>query len=34
MLRNTDTKKKKNLNTSKIVPNPHDSLCDTDSTDF
>ena len=33
MFRNTDTKKK-NLNTSKIVPNPHDSLCDTDSTNF
>ena len=35
MFRNTDTKKKKKkLNTSKIVPNPHDSLCDTDSTNF
>ena len=34
MFRNTDTKKKKTLNTSKIVPNPHDSLCDTDSTNF
>ena len=33
MFRNTDTKKK-TLNTSKIVPNPHDSLCDTDSTNF
>ena len=33
MFRNTDTQKKK-LNTSKIVPNPHDSLCDTDSTNF
>ena len=32
MFRNTDTKKK--LNTSKIVPNPHDSLCDTDSTNL
>ena len=32
MFRNTDTKKP--LNTSKIVPNPHDSLCDTDSTNF
>ena len=27
-------KKKKPLNTSKIVPNPPDSLCDTDSTNF
>ena len=34
MFCNTDTKKKKNLNTSKIVPNPHDSLYDTDSTYF
>ena len=36
MFRNTDTQKKKTkkLNTSKIVPNPHDSLCDTDSTNF
>ena len=38
MFRNTDThtqqQKKKKLNTSKIVPNPHDSLCDTDSTNF
>ena len=36
MFRNTDTKKKKKktLNTSKIVPNPHDSLSDTDSTNF
>ena len=34
MFRNTDTKKKKKLNKSKIVPNPHDSLCDTDSTNF
>ena len=33
MFRNTDTEKK-NLNTSKIVPKPHDSLCDTDSTNF
>ena len=30
MFHNTDKKKKK-FNTSKIVPNPHDSLCDTDS---
>ena len=28
MFRNNDTKK--NLNTPKIVPNPHNSLCDTD----
>ena len=33
MFRNTDTKKK-TLNTSKIVPNPHDLLCDTDSPNF
>ena len=33
MFRTTDTKKK-TLNTSEIVPNPHDSLCDTDSTNF
>ena len=32
MFRNTDQKKKITLNTSKIVPNPHDSLCNTDST--
>ena len=34
MFRNIDTHRKKNLNTSKIVPNLHDSLCDTDSTNF
>ena len=28
----TDTHTQKKPNTSKIVPNPHDSLCDTDST--
>ena len=32
MFRNTDTKKKPH--TSKIVPNLHDSLCDTDSINF
>ena len=30
MFRNTDTKK----NPQHIVPNPHDSLCDTDSANF
>ena len=34
MFRNTDTKNRKTLNISKIVPNLHDSLCDTDSTNF
>ena len=32
MFRNTD--KKKNLIASKIVLNPHDSPCNTDSTNF
>ena len=35
MFRNTDSKKKKKkTHTSKIVPNLHDLLCDTDSTNF